>query len=162
MTRPPMGGYAVVLTLHSLLRWVLLLLGGVVLVRAWRGWRAGRRFASADRRLSLALLLLVDLQLLLGLWLYAGLSGLVRAAWLDLPAAMGVSLLRFWAVEHPFGMLLGVIGMHVTYLVARRRGAEPARHRLLLIGLALSLVPILVAIPWPGLGLAYGRSLFRF
>ena len=71
---------------------------------------------------------------------------------------MGDAVLRFYSVEHPFGMILGVVVAHVGLDgVPRLAPAESAR-RIVATSLLWAAVT-LASIPWPFL--AYGRPLFR-
>ena len=57
--------------------------------------------------------------------------------------------LRFWAVEHIFGMLIALALAHVCR--ARIRKADPyRRHRVAAIFFGLALVAMFASIPWPG------------
>jgi hypothetical protein len=139
------------LLVHSYLRWVVIVLGVIVLVRSFAGWFGGRRWADADEAASKWFTIVLDVQLLVGLLLYLGISPLTRAAFSDFGAAMGDRILRFWAVEHLFGMLIGVVLVHIGRARARRAPVGPPRHRLTAIFFTLGLLAILVSIPWPGL-----------
>ncbi|MBI3050698.1 MAG: hypothetical protein HYY76_20600 [Acidobacteria bacterium] len=150
--------YLLTLALHSLLRWVALVFGALVVGRAFGGARSRRDWTPADDRAGLWLVIVLDVQLLLGLALYLGLSPITRIAFEDFGAAMGNSALRFWAVEHIFGMLLAVALAHVGR-VRIRRAAAARRHRMAVIFFGLALVAVLVTIPWPGMPAA--RPLFR-
>jgi hypothetical protein len=147
----------IVLHLHSLSRWIALVLVVVVVVRALPGWLQGRAYEPADRRMALFAMIALDVQLLLGLALYFSLSPMVRAALHDFHAAMAVRPLRFWAVEHPTCGILAVACAHVARIMARR-GDDNAKLRRTTVGFGLSLLLILFAIPWPFL--SYGRPLF--
>ena len=57
--------------------------------------------------------------------------------------------MRFWAVEHVFGMLVGIALAHVGVARARLR-RRPPKHRIVAIFFGLALLAILVSIPWPG------------
>ena len=101
------------LILHSLLRWVVLLTGLLAVARAVAGWAGGRQWTAADNRASLWFTIALDLQLLAGLLLYLVLSPLTQAAFEDIGATMRNPGLRFWTVEHPFGMVIALGLAHV-------------------------------------------------
>ena len=124
-------------------------------------WLPGpRAWTPADDRVRCGCsLIALDMQILLGLLLYFVLSPFTRQAMADFGAAMRSPGLRFFAVEHVFGMVIGDrAGPH-------RRGPDPqeprrsARHRLAAIFFVLALLAILASIPWPGM--PAGRPLFR-
>ncbi len=152
--------YSAVLLLHSYVRWVVLLLGVLAVVRIWSGRLGGRAWTSADGRAVQWFSSALGLQVLLGLLLYVALSPMTRAAFSDFGAAMGDRVLRFWAVEHIFGMIAAIALLHIGQGRARRAGSDAGRFRTLSVFLGLALLLILVSIPWPWM--AIGRPLFRF
>lgn len=151
--------YDFVLTTHSWLRWAVLIAGIVAVIRAISGVVGRRRWTRADERAGFWFGTLVDLQMLIGLLLYFILSPVTRAAMADFGAAMGSSGLRFFAVEHVFGMIVAVALAHVGRSRTRKLSDDRARHRVAAICFVLALLAILVTIPWPGL--PNGRPLFR-
>ena len=126
--------YTLVLFVHSWWRWVVLALMLAVLLRG-------------DGRLRVAMVGAVDVQLLLGLSLYLFLSPFTKAFFAA--PTMKQPHLRFFGVEHIFGMLVAVTLVHV--------GSRKRRH---LRGFTLAALLIMLAsIPWPFL--VYGRPLWR-
>ena len=152
--------YSVTLLVHSYLRWVVIVLAAVVVIRSFAGWFGGRPWVPGDEAASKWCTIVLDIQLLIGLLLYLGISPLTRAAFSDFGAAMGDRVLRYWAVEHLFGMLIGVALIHIGRARARRAPVGPPRHRVTAIFFTLGLLAILVSIPWPGL--PTGRPLLRW
>ena len=152
--------YATVLWAHSWVRWVILLSGLVVWFRAIGSATARRPWTSTDELWGLLFIISLDVQLLLGVVLYAFLSPFTAAAFLNFGEAMGNSSLRFWAVEHPFGMLIAIALAHVGRAKARRASPDTRRHRLVTIFVGLALVIAIASIPWPFTPVA--RGLVRF
>ena len=142
--------YTAVLVLHSWLRWAVIIAALLVFIR-------GSRFVNSTTRLFTVLL---DVQLLLGLLLYVALSPFTRVAFQSMAVAMRDPGLRFWAVEHLTGMLLAVIAAHVGRVRVRQAPNERVAFQRGAIFVGVSLVLILVSIPWPGM--INGRPLFRF
>ena len=151
--------YSAFLLIHSLLRWIVILAGLFALARAIGGV-AGRKpwspvDASSGRWFSIAL----DLQFLIGLALYLVLSPFIRDAWADMAATMRNAPLRFFAVEHAFGMIVAIALVHVGRAKIGR-ASDPARqHKLAAIFFGIAIVVILLSIPWPGT--PGGRPLLR-
>jgi len=152
--------YPIVLFLHSLNRWVVVL-GALWLILA--ALSSLKRTSSAETspvrvpwRVYMGGL---HLQFVLGLILLF-VSPLALAAWGDLGAAMKVRPLRFFAIEHTAMMLLAVVVAQMGAVRARtaRDAARAASTTLAFAG--LSLLVILVAIPWPFLG-QVARPLLR-
>lgn len=151
--------YALTLAIHSLLRWAVLAAGASALVRAAAGARARREWTSADARVGLLFVIAMDLQVLIGLALYFGLSPITQVAFQDFGAAMGSSALRFWAVEHVLGMLVAAVLVHVGRVRIRKTADAARRHRVAAIFFGLALLAIAGTIPWPGMPAA--RPLLR-
>jgi hypothetical protein len=149
--------YNFVLLLHSWLRWSALIAAvGAILVTF--GARDSLSIVKADRW-GLALMISLDLQLLLGVVLYFGLSPFTAEAFNDFGAAMSNSGLRFWAVEHPTIMLAAVIAAHIGRLRGRKARTPEAKRAKHLLWFSIAFLLMLAATPWPGL--ANGRPLFR-
>jgi len=151
--------YSSVLLLHSWLRWAVILVGLFVLIRGFAGWSGTKPWTNADDKGGFWFILLLDLQIVLGLILYFFLSPFTSQAFEDFGGAMRNSLLRFWAVEHTFGMAIGVALAHIGR-VRTRKVAPARRHRTAAIFYGLALLAILISIPWPGT--PAGRVLFRW
>ncbi len=151
--------YTLVLVVHSWLRWLVLLLGLATLVRSARGWAQRGPWTDADRKISAAFVGSLDTQLLLGLLLYVVLSPVTPGSLAELRAAMPVTALRFFAIEHIFTMVAAVAVAHVASARAKRAADPTARHRRMALGALVALLLILAAIPWPFL--PYGRPAFR-
>src|SRR5436305_123689 len=98
--------YTLVLTLHSWLRWVAIA-AGVMAVASLRGQATTAGDARADRW-SLAFMMALDIQMLLGLLLYLALSPVTAAILDNFSAAMRDPTARFWAVEHITAMFFAV------------------------------------------------------
>lgn len=139
--------YGIVLTLHSLNRWLVLLAALWAVGRMVRGWVWRKEWTAADRQAGVLLTSVMDLQFTLGLLLYA-ISPLVRSALSDFGAAMKVTELRFFALEHITMMIIAVTLAHVGSALGRRSTTEAPRHRAAAICYLLSLAVILGSIPW--------------
>ena len=141
--------YAVVLAIHNILRWVVLILGIWAVVRGWRGWLGKREWADSDRKVGVFFSAAIDTQLLLGLLLYLFLSPITKGALRDFGAAMSVGGdLSFFAVEHVGMMVLAVIFAHLGSAMAKKAKDAPSKHKQAAIWFSLTMLSILVAIPW--------------
>ena len=151
--------YVSVLALHSWLRWAVILAGLYAIARAVAGAAGKRPWTRADDRAGYWFILAFDLQVLVGLLLYLALSPITRTAMGDFGEAMRSAGLRFWAVEHVFGMLVAAGLAHAGRARSRRLPDQAARHKVAAICFVLALLTILISIPWPGM--PAGRPLFR-
>ena len=150
--------FTTLLAVHSLLRWVVLGTAVFALWRAVTGASSRRIWTSTDENAGKYFVLFLDLQVLIGLVLYVGLSPMTQAAFQDFGGAMGNSVLRFWAVEHIAGMLVAVALVHIGRVRARRVLLPGARHRTLVTFFGLALLAMAITIPWPFMSAA--RPLF--
>lgn len=153
-------GYAIVLLVHSYMRWLLLALGLLSLTRALPGWASGSPFTRRDELLASVLVGAADLQLLLGLVLFLWLSPLPAAVFaVGLRAALGEPSLRFFGVLHPLAMIAGIVFLHGARVRSRRAHGDTERHRVMALGQLAWLMLVALAIPWPNLSV--GRPLLR-
>lgn len=150
--------YSSVLTIHSWLRWIALLLAIGATLNALRpDPDLSRRPPGAGW--DTLFMLAVDLQVLFGLTLYFGLSPLTTEAMNDVGLALRNPALRFWIVEHAVAMLLTVVIVRVGRILALSAKSANSRRMRRAVCFALATLLMLVAIPWPGL--THGRPLFR-
>jgi hypothetical protein len=151
--------YSAVLLLHSWVRWLVLIAGVLAVARALVGMSGGKPWTNADDRGTMLFSIALDIQMLLGIVLYAGLSPITRLAFADMASAMRNPMLRFWVAEHFAGMLVAVALVHIGRNVITRKAAGSDRHRLAVMFMGVAMVVILLSIPWPWGALA--RPLFR-
>ncbi|MCB9598046.1 MAG: hypothetical protein H6719_35350 [Sandaracinaceae bacterium] len=151
--------HSILLTVHSGLRWLVLIMLVVVLVNAVRGWRSGAELQKRDRAITSAAIGFADLQLLVGLSLY------LTGPWLTtfregMGHVMRTTVLRFFVVEHVTGMLVALAVLHIASVRSKRADEPKIAWRRLAIGVGLALLIIFASIPWPFM--PYGRPLLRF
>jgi hypothetical protein len=149
--------YSATLALHSWLRWAVILLAVLALVRAFAAARSGR-WTPADNRAAMLFTMMLDVQFLVGLLLYFLVSPITKTALQHMDAAMRSSGLRYFAVEHPTAMLIALVLAHVGRARVRR-APEAKKGRMALIFFAIALLVILGMTPWPNT--SAGRPLFR-
>ena len=142
--------YETVLLVHSWVRWAILLFGLLAVFRAIAGWSGARPWTAADDKAGLFFIIALDIQLLLGLLLYFAYSPYTTLAMDHFGSAMRTPDLRFWAVEHPFGAIVGIVLAHVGRVRIRKTADLVRRHRLAVIFFGLALLAILISVPWPG------------
>jgi hypothetical protein len=150
--------YSIVLTLHSWLRWLVLL---SAILAVGRAITAGSRpWAPADDRAGRLFGISLDVQFVLGVLLYFVLSPFTKQAMQDFGAAMRTSGLRYFAVEHVLGMVVAIVLVHIGRSRVRKAATDQKRHRTAALFYGLALLAILASIPWPGM--PNGRPLFRW
>ncbi|MEO6010063.1 MAG: hypothetical protein ABIU38_18605 [Vicinamibacteraceae bacterium] len=146
--------------LHSWIRWAVLALLVLVVMRGWQGRRGLWAWSAGNERLHVALVAVADVQLVIGLWLYLGASPFVQAFLSDVGVNIHNRLLRFFGLEHVTMMLVAIACIHIGR--ARSKSAPDPRqhHRRAFAWTLAALILVLASIPWPFLPVA--RPLFRF
>src|SRR5688572_25916466 len=123
----PMSLYSLSLFLHSWLRWAIVIIGIIAVVRALGG-RSGRPWTHTDTNVGKWFSIALDIQFVIGILLYVWLSPITQAAFADFGEAMRNSGLRFWAVEHIAGMVIATAVAHVGRAKIRKAGNDGRRH----------------------------------
>lgn len=136
---------------HSGLRYLVLVLLLVVIVRSIAGFLRNKPFSQLDNALSLGLLITTHIQFLLGLVLYF-ISPNVQFN----GNTMKDSALRYWAVEHLVGMLIAVVLITIARSTAKRMSESLAKHKRLAIFNSIALLIIIATI------MQSGRTVFFF
>jgi hypothetical protein len=132
------------------MRWAVVLLAVVAVLRAIGGWSQRKPWTRADDTVGRFATIATDIQVLLGLLLYFVYSPYTALAMDDFGNAMRSPELRYWAVEHGFGMLVGVALLHIGRARVAKATDSLRKHRTAAIFFSLALIAILAAVPWPG------------
>ena len=140
--------YTGLLHLHSALRYIVLIMLIVAIIKAFDGWLNKKLYTSADNKLSLFTLIATHTQFLIGLILYF-ISPLVERALSDMGAAMKETTLRFWAVEHISMMLVAVVLITIGRSSSKKVVDAVKKHKRIALFFLIGLIIILAAIPWP-------------
>lgn len=140
--------YPLVLSLHSIVRWLVVIVGVIAVVRAFIGWRSSRPWQQLDDRLGLGFTTVLDINLLLGLLLYFFLSPITTGAFKDFGAAMSDSNARFFAVEHISVMIVAIIVAHIGRSRSKKATEDKSKFKQAAIFFGLAMLLVLLAIPW--------------
>lgn len=135
------------LHLHNLLRWVVILLAVLTIVKAMRGMGGNKAFTAGDKKTALFYMISFDIQLLIGLALY-----FLKGWFNTLTSGGGVmknEYHRFFAVEHMIGMLIALILVHLGYSAVKKNIPDATKFKRLFWYSLLSLIITLAMIPWP-------------
>ncbi len=140
--------YQGLLHLHSLLRWIILVLLVVNIIRHFSA--SNNPFNSADKKLGLFLMIAAHTTLLLGLYQwFTGDLGLHKIQEIGMAAAMKDNVHRFWIVEHITGTILAVLLITIGRGVAKKSMPDAAKHKRSAIIYLIALIIILAVVPWP-------------
>lgn len=136
--------YTGLLHAHSGLRWVLLVLLIITIIKAFSGWFGKKEFTSGDKKLALSTLIVTHIQLVLGFILYFISPKVVFSA-----ETMGNTVLRFYTVEHITLMLISIGIITAGYSLSKRTIDSESKFKKLAVYFTIGLILILIAIPWP-------------
>ncbi len=140
--------YNGLLHLHSGLRWLILTVLIIVLVKYSIAWIKNKSWKKTDNVLGIVLSASMDLQLLSGLIIYFFYSPITKTALNDFGAAMKNADLRFYAVEHFLMMILAVVFIHIGRSRSKRAMSDKHKFKKALFWVLLATIFILAGIPW--------------
>lgn len=150
--------YPIVLSVHNILRWLVVIAALVALVRAYRGWLGKGDYTRADDRAGMVFTGLLDLQALVGLILFFFLAPSTLSL-LDGSGSMANAITRYFGAEHTLMMFAALAAAHVGRAMVKKADSEQGKFRRMALWFTVAVVLILVAIPWPFL--AVGRPWIR-
>jgi hypothetical protein len=122
----------IVLMLHSVVRWLIILVAAIAVVKFTIGWRRGLAFSGMDRGLSSAFSGLMDAQVLLGF---------IYFFWTGFAAGVGFPAHR---LEHMGIMLLAAVVAHLSALW--KKADDKVRFRNTLFVVLDTIIIILIGV----------------
>ena len=129
--------YTGLLHLHSILRYVVLIL---VLLSIFQAIAAGNKpYTASNKKINLFALISAHTQLIIGLGLY------FISPNVDL-SRMSEPTFRYWNVEHISMMIVAIILITVGYSKSKKAVEAKAKHRAIYIYYTLAIVIVLLAI----------------
>jgi len=138
------------LHLHGILRWIILIVAIWAIVKMAAGMNGKKAFTKSDKRPALFFQISMDIQLLVGLYLYIfgewGVKSISRSGFAEV---MKAAIPRFFAVEHLLGMLVAVILVHVGYGSTKKNISDKKKFSKAFWCFLIALLVILISIPWP-------------
>ena len=137
--------YNAFLTTHSYLRWIVLILAAVTVIKYLVGKFGNKSFTSADNKISLFYSIAMDIQLIVGLGLYLFLSPITNSFHIDMKDTFS----RFWGMEHMVMMILAIALVHIGRVMVKGAKTDASKFNKGTIYFLLSLLVMLAAIPWP-------------
>ncbi len=151
--------YNGLLHLHSVLRWIILILLLVALFKSFAD--RNKAFTPGHKKTGLFLMITADIMFLVGLYQwFTGPWGLKSIQANGMGNVMKNASLRFFAVEHLLGMLIAIALIHVGYTYSKKDIPDPMKHKRVLLFYGLALLIILISIPWPFRAVGAGRTWF--
>nr|WP_298003264.1 hypothetical protein [uncultured Flavobacterium sp.] len=139
--------YSNLLIIHSYLRWIVLgfLLFGLIFIFIKKSKKA--IYTTKDYRLFKVIKNVFNLQFLVGILLLTQ-SPMVKAFWSQVSQAVKWREIRFFGLEHPFMMILGVILLNVFTDKTKDKIGTHTAFNYLFIRYLIILFILFVSIPW--------------
>lgn len=138
------------LHLHNLMRWVILVLLLISMLKAYSGWQSHKIFAAGTRKTWLFTMISAHITLLLGLYqVFCGRYGILTT---DLPGGTNVmkdKFYRFFWIEHPVTMILAIVFITLAYGMAKKQVPDELKYKKAFYYFLIAFFLILVAVPWP-------------
>ncbi|MEJ7769050.1 MAG: hypothetical protein WKF89_14630 [Chitinophagaceae bacterium] len=142
--------YKGLLDLHNLLRWVILVLIIIAIIKAYKGSTSRSIFSKGDKTLGLFLMIASHLILLIGLYQwFAGDWGLKNIQNLGMGAVMKNSIYRYWAVEHITGLSIAIILITIGRGFSKKTISDKTKYKKTFWFYLVALAIILITVPWP-------------
>lgn len=138
--------YTNLLTIHSVLRWVLLILFVTTFVRAAYGFHWRKTFGKSDQILLRSTTSVAHLQLIVGVVLYF-VSPIVDYFLHNFGAAVGQKQFRFFGMEHAILMIAAVVLITIAGAKAKRKPDSAAKFKTIVIWYVIALLLILGGLP---------------
>jgi len=154
--------YLGILGLHSLLRWVLIILLLINIVR--HVVRKNMAFDGSDKKWSVLLIIATHTNLLAAIYLYFfGENGIkiLEAQKYTMKDVMKTSWLRYWIIEHPTMMLLTIILITIGHIFSKKDIVTRKKRTIIYTLFSIAFIIIIAAAPWPFRMEGIARQAFR-
>ena len=152
--------YSSLLSLHSLLRWLVLLSLVYAIFLGYRGWFGKKTFSRHDNFTRHTTATIAQLQMVLGLWIYF-ISPLMDSFMHHYKEAVKQGEIRFFGMEHSVMMAIAVVLITIGSMKAKRKSTDPQKFKTMALWFTAAFIVILIMIPWPFSPLA-SRPWIRF
>lgn len=116
--------YSILLEIHSIFRYILLVLLLALIIKNLVSWIRGSGFSGTDNLLSLITVSTAHLQLITGLVLYI-ISPMVRFR----GDVMGNDTLRYWTLEHILLMMIAIGLFTAGRIIVKKKAGPLQKHR---------------------------------
>jgi len=143
--------YSLMVSAHSVWRWVVLILLLAAIFKAFSGWRGKKEFTSGDKKLAMFAMVFYHIQFLGGLILYFISPKVSFAA-----GFMKDSIARFFAMEHILLMSISMVLLTMGYSKSKRIIESDKKFKKIFVYYLISLLIVLASIPWPFRALGAG------
>lgn len=147
------------LHLHNLLRWVILVLLVLSVLKSYSGMKSNKTFTAGDKKIWLFTMISAHITLVLGLYQWTlGRFGLFTYIKPEGVSMMKDPTLRYFQMEHPVMMIVAIVLITLGYGMSKKSVSDVDKFKKAYKYFLVALILILVSIPWPFREI--GRPLF--
>lgn len=147
------------LHLHNLLRWVILVLLLLSVLKSYSGMKSNKTFTAGDKKIWLFTMISAHITLVLGLYQWTlGRFGLFTYIKPEGVSMMKDPTLRYFQMEHPVMMIVAIVLITLGYGMSKKSVSDADKFKKAYKYFLVALILILVSIPWPFREI--GRPLF--
>lgn len=132
--------------IHSLLRYFVLILVLIVAVQSLIGMQKKGTFKEGNKKMALFMMIACDLQLLAGMAVFY-LGGHILM--IQKGMVMSNHYNRFYTMEHPLSMVIGIVLVHVAYSTAKKAMVDTKKFKRMFWFTFIALFLFVSQTPWP-------------
>jgi hypothetical protein len=151
---------SVLLTFHSIFRWLVLISLCTTIYRSAKALLAKDPFSKKDDAFRHWTATIIHIQLMFGMMMYFSSPAVARFRAIGMETARGITEPLFFGIVHISMMMAAVILVTIGSALAKRQGQDTKKFKIILLFFSIALFIILAAIPWPFSPLAQ-RPLIR-
>ena len=129
--------------LHSFMGWSLLILLFLSVITAIVKSLNGGDFKASDKILFLGNMIVCHVQFIIGIIFYFTSNKVIFSKQI-----MSESVIRFFVVEHPLLMILGIFMMTLGYVKSKKTQSDKSKFKKIYIYYLIALILILARFPW--------------
>lgn len=151
--------YIYLLSVHSALRWLVVI--GIIytLYRAYSGLLSTRNYSKNDNNARKYTVIFAHIQLVFGLLLYF-FGPLTQYFMSNFSTAVKVKEIRFYGMEHSIVMILAIALLTIGSALSKKKSEDRSKFKTLAIWFTIAIILILLFTPWP-ISMFSERPLFR-
>ncbi|MCY0977271.1 hypothetical protein PGH12_00865 [Chryseobacterium wangxinyae] len=133
---------------HSTMRWLVLASLVYSIYRAYKGYFSNAPFSKTDNYVRHWTATIAHIQLIFGIVIYMQ-SPIIKYFWNNFDEAITNLDLAFFGLLHIILMLTAIVMITVGSALSKRRTTDREKFKTILFWFSVSLIIILIAIPWP-------------
>ena len=138
--------YLVLVFAHSIVRWLVLVSLVYAIFRAYKGHFSNKAFTKTDDSVRHWTATIAHIQIVIGILLYTQ-SPTIKYFWSSVKEVNSDA--AFFGLVHIALMLAAIVVVTVGSALAKRKQTDKDKFKSMLVWFSVSLIIILIAIPWP-------------